>query len=67
MRSRRPALVGLVLGGIGVAAIMALALRFGPALGFSLALAAPAVEPWIFRSGSRAPVRRHPARAVRRA
>ena len=44
MRSRRAALVAVALA---LMATVALALRFGPTLSFSLALAAPATEPWL--------------------
>jgi dienelactone hydrolase len=44
MRSRRAALVAVALA---LVATVALALHFGPTLSFSLALAAPATEPWL--------------------
>ncbi|HYB43812.1 MAG TPA: hypothetical protein VEL75_18680 [Candidatus Methylomirabilis sp.] len=44
MRSHRAALIAVALA---LVAAVALALRFGPTLGFSLALAAPATEAWL--------------------
>jgi hypothetical protein len=55
MRPRRVVLVGLVLAIIAVAVTVALAVRFGPPLTFSLALAAPATEKWLSPLWERGP------------